>query len=104
MDGATAGLVGGIVGSVMGVMGGVIGTWASIRNTNGPRERAFVVRTAALLWLGVMAFLAGDFLVPFPWKALLWLAYGPLLMLSIRWWNREQMQIRTEEKAPGDRA
>jgi hypothetical protein len=85
-------------------MGGVIGTWAGIKHTNGPRERAFVVRASALVWLGVMAFLAGDFLVPFPWNVLLWVAYVPLLMLSVRWWNRKQMQIRTEEEARGDRA
>ncbi len=104
MDGGTAGMVGGIVGSVLGVMGGVIGTWASIKNTNGPRERAFVVRASALLWLGVTAFVAGLLLVPFPWNALLWVPYGPLLVLCIRWWNRKLMQIRTEEETQGDRA
>jgi hypothetical protein len=97
MEGATAGLVGGIVGSVMGVMGGVIGTWASIANTNGPRERAFVIRASVLCWLGIMAFLAGLFLVPSPWNLLLWIPYGPLLVISIRKWNREQMRIRDEE-------
>jgi hypothetical protein len=103
MDGATAGLVGGIVGSVMGLMGGIAGTWASIANTNGPRERAFVIRASALCWLGITAFLAALFLVPSPWNLLLWIPYGPLLALFIRRWNREQVRIRAEEQAQGGR-
>src|SRR5688572_4268413 len=42
MDGRMAGLAGGIAGAVIGVMGGLIGTYFSIKNANGPEERAFV--------------------------------------------------------------
>ena len=57
-----------------------------------------MVRASALLWLGVMAFLAGLFFGAVSWNVLLWVAYGPLLLLSIRWWNRKLMQIRTGGK------
>ena len=58
MDGRTAGLAGGIAGAVIGLMGGVIGTYFSIKNTEGPRERAFMIRLSILGWIGITAFLA----------------------------------------------
>ena len=64
MDGSMVGLVGGIAGGVVGVMGGIVGTYFSIKNTKGPKERAFAIRAAALCWLGVSAFLACLFLLP----------------------------------------
>jgi hypothetical protein len=45
-----AGLAGGIAGAVIGLAGGLVGAWAGIRNTKGPRERAFVLRAILLLW------------------------------------------------------
>ena len=101
MDDRMAGLVGGIAGGVIGVMGGLVGTYFSIKNTNGPGERAFVIRAAVLCWLGITAFLAGLFLVPRPWNILLWVVYGPALMLFIRWANRGQARARAEEVAAG---
>ena len=44
-------------GVVAGVMGGIVGTYFSIKNAKGPKERAFAIRAAALCWLGVSAFL-----------------------------------------------
>ena len=38
-----AGVIGGILGAVIGIGGGIIGTWCSIRNTRGPRERTFII-------------------------------------------------------------
>ena len=40
------GLIGGIVGSSLGVWGGLFGPWYSIRHTNGPREKEFVVKAS----------------------------------------------------------
>ena len=40
------GLIGGIVGGIIGVAGGLLGTYFSIKNTNGPRERAFVIKAS----------------------------------------------------------
>ena len=92
MDNGMVGLVGGIAGGVLGTMGGVIGTFFSIKNTNGPGERAFVIRAAALCWLGITAFLACLFLLPRPWGWLLWVVYLPALFWFIRWANRRQAE------------
>jgi hypothetical protein len=91
------GLVGGIVGSLFGVAGGLIGTYLSIRNTNGPRERAFMIRSAIVCWIGVGVFLATMFLVP-PARLWLWVLFYILLPLGIRYGNRKQMVIRREEQ------
>ena len=79
-----------MAGGLIGLLGGIVGTWASIRNTGGPRERAFVVRACVVVWAGGIVFLA-------PWRHLLWIPYGILLPLGIITWNRAQQRIRREE-------
>ena len=91
------GLIGGLVGCFLGLVGGVVGTWATIRNTSGPRERAFVVKAAAIGWAAGLVFLALLILLPSPWRFLLWVPYGILLPLGIINGNRIQKRIRKEE-------
>lgn len=102
MDPSTIGLIGGIGGSVLGLTGGAIGTYCSIRNTAGPRERAFMIKAAVLAWVSVTMFLAALWFTPFPYRFLLWPPYLLLLPWAIRAGNRRQEQIRREEMA--DRA
>lgn len=92
-----AGMIGGIVGGAIGLAGGMIGTYFSIRNTNGPREKAFMIMVSAIAWIAVTAFLAGLLLLPKPYNWLMWLPYGIALPLGIRWCNRRQSAIRAEE-------
>lgn len=91
------GLVGGIAGGVIGLLGGVVGTYFSIRNTSGPRERSFMIRAAIAAWIMVTAFLLGLFMLPPPFNFLLWLPYGIALPLGILWCNRRQRRIQAEE-------
>jgi hypothetical protein len=102
--GAWAGWIGGLLGSFIGLLGGVFGTWMSIRNTKGPRERALMVRASVECWVLVTTFLVlligGQFVLPAPYKFLvhlLWLPYGFLLMFGIRRWNAAQARIRQDE-------
>jgi hypothetical protein len=94
-----AGAVGGIVGGVIGVLGGLVGTYFSIKNTAGPRERTFMIRVAVVAWLAVTAFLIGLLMLPRPFNLLLWVPYGIALPLGILWCNRRQRTIRAEEAA-----
>jgi hypothetical protein len=89
--------VGGIVGSLLGVAGGLIGTYFSIKNTNGPRERAFMIRSAILCWIGVGLFLAVMFFVPQA-RLWIWIPCFILLPFGIRYGNKKQMAIRREEQ------
>jgi len=91
-------LVGGIVGGAIGVIGGLLGTYFSIKNTNGPREQAFVIKASIVGSLAIAAFLAALFLLPSPYRHWLWGAYIILLVLGILKWNKKQAQIRREER------
>lgn len=96
------GMTGAIIGGVGGLAGGIIGTWFSIRNTNGPRERAFTIRMSALTLCSVLLFLTLLFALP---RSLNWLLWGPymlLLVIGISYWNRRQAQIRKAEANNAD--
>jgi len=97
MNGSTMGLVAGAAGGVVGVLGGVVGCCRSIKNTNGSRERAFMVRVSVLTGAGVTLFLVALFVTPFPYRAIWWLVYPFALARGIRVINRKQQQIRDEE-------
>lgn len=89
--------IGGIVGSLIGIAGGLFGTYCGIRNTRSPRERSFMVRSAAVCWGGVLLFLALLFVLPNPYRWFLWIPYAILLPLGIVHGNRTQQRIRREE-------
>jgi cell division protein FtsW (lipid II flippase) len=92
------GTVGGIIiGCVIGLAGGAVGTYASIRNTDGPRERRFMVRTAVVAWVGITIFLVLLFVLPNPYRWLIWIPYGVALPLAIVALNRKQQAIRLDE-------
>ena len=95
--GRIGGWVGGILGGVIGILGGVIGTYFSIKNTKGPRERAFMVRASILCWVGVCLFVLGMWFVPTPYKHGLIAVYVVALLLAVRHWNKRQAAIRAEE-------
>jgi len=91
-------LVGGIVGSLIGIAGGVIGTYFGIKNTNGPRERAFMIRSAVACCLGVVLFFAVTVLLP-PMRLGIGLVCIILFPFVIRYMNKRQKAIRREEQA-----
>ena len=92
------GVIGGIVGGVLGVIGGLIGTYFSIKNTVGPRERAFMIQVAGVTWVVVTLFVIGLLMLPRPYNFLLWVPYAIALPLGM-WCNRRQRAIRAEEAA-----
>ena len=98
----TPGLMGAIAGSAIGVAGGLFGTWMSIRNSPRGKQRSLMVKAAILCWAGVLGFTATLLLVPPPWKWLLWILYGPALVLFIRYVNRSQIASRAEHKLNRD--
>ena len=91
--------VGGIFGALMGLAGGVIGTYCSIKNTNGPLERKFMVKASIMIWIAVTIFLTLMYLIPSPYRFLLWIPYGLLLPVGIRYINKQQSFIREAENS-----
>ena len=94
-----AGIIGAIIGSVMGIAGGAIGTYMSITNTNGPMERAYMIRASIVVWVAVTAFLALMFLLPNPYRHLLWIPYAVLLPLGIMKLNKRLAELREADLA-----
>ncbi|MBW3543291.1 MAG: hypothetical protein KY476_23800 [Planctomycetes bacterium] len=88
------------IGGVLGLAGGIVGTWLSIRNTRGPRERSMVVKASIACWVFVAAFIAAVFWLPSPYKWVVSIPYVIVLILGITYWNRTQSRIRDEESGP----
>ena len=91
------GAIGGIIGGVGGFAGGIIGTYCSIKNTNGPRERAFMIKACVIGWIAILVFLGLMSSLPNTYRYFLWIPYGILLPLGIVTGNRKQQKIRQEE-------
>jgi hypothetical protein len=90
---------GGMLGVLGGLIGGLIGAYASIKNTSGPRERAFMIQVAVVFWIAITAFIFGLLALPRPFNFLLWVPYLISLPLAILWCNRRQRHSRAEEAA-----
>ena len=93
------GLIGGIAGGVLGLTGGIVGTYFSIKNTNGPREKTFMIKASIWGWIGILVFLVLMLLLPNPYRFLLWIPYGILLPIAIIRGNKIQAKIRQEESS-----
>jgi len=91
------GIIGGIIGSIIGLIGGIIGTYCSIKNTNGHKEKTFMVKISIIGWIGIIAFLALMFLLPSPYRFFLWIPYGVILPIAIIKGNKILAKIRQEE-------
>jgi Ca2+/Na+ antiporter len=95
--GRSIGWAGAIVGSVVGILGGVVGNYFSVKNTNSPRERAFMIKASVVCWVFVLTFVLGMCLIPGFYKILLVPIYVVGLVAGILLGNKKQAQIRSEE-------
>jgi Ca2+/Na+ antiporter len=89
--------IGVITGGVIGLLGGMIGTYFSIKNTNGPHERAFMVKASVVTWTALLFFFILIAALPNPYRWLMWIPYGILMPLGIIYSNRKQQEIRQQE-------
>ncbi|MCP4259358.1 MAG: hypothetical protein GY774_17885 [Planctomycetes bacterium] len=96
-QGAQWGMIGGILGGILGCIGGLVGTYFSIKNTNGPKEKSFMIKVCIIGWIGIILFLVLMFLLPNPYRFYLWIPYGIILPIVIIKGNRVQAKIRQEE-------
>lgn len=92
-----AGTIAGIMGGLIGLLGGIFGTYCSIKNTNGPKEKIFMIKVSIITWIGIILFLALLFLIPHPYRFFLFIPYGIILPIAITKCNQIQTKIREEE-------
>ncbi|HRR40088.1 MAG TPA: hypothetical protein P5244_02530 [Syntrophales bacterium] len=85
------------VGCTIGLLGAAIGSWASIHNTKGPRERAFVIRAVIYAWLLMIVIMLPFLYIGSAYFAFAWIPYTILMSVGISRWNKKQAQIRMEE-------
>ena len=93
------GLIGGIVGGVIGVAGGAFGTFRSIRSSRGPLERAFMIKASVVAWIAISVFVGLMFVLPNPYRYLLWIPYGILLPIAIVKVNKKVAELRRIEES-----
>jgi len=91
------GLIGGIAGGVIGVIGGMIGTYFSLRNTKGLKERSFMVKMAVIFWVVGIVFITLLLTLPSPYKWFMWLPYSILFPVGIVYMNKRLQKIQQEE-------
>ncbi|MDD2237922.1 MAG: hypothetical protein PHG65_12020 [Kiritimatiellae bacterium] len=96
-SGVEWGWIGGIAGGVLGLAGGIIGTYFSVKNTNGPLERSFMIKSAVVCWIAVLIFLGLLVGLPNPYRYFAWIPYSILLPLGIMYGNRRQQAIKQQE-------
>ena len=93
-----AGILGAIIGGSIGLLGGAVGTYLSIKNTLGPRERKFMVRAAIVIWVAVTLFVVLLVVLPSPYRWLMWIPYVIALPIAVVFLNRKQQVIRSNEQ------
>ncbi len=98
MSPAELGLIGGIAGIVIGLIGGIVGTYFSIRNAKGEKERAFIMRTASLLWLIIIVMAVTAYLIPSPYKVFAFSPVWFILPFIIIYLNKKQRELRKSER------
>jgi len=97
-SGQIIGLAGGILGGgLIGLAGGIVGLYFSIKRTNGPRERAFMILVGAGCCAFIILFLGLTYILPSPYRYILWLPYTILLLFCVIIGNKAQMKIRKKE-------
>ena len=89
MEELNPGIIGGYIGSILGILGGLIGTYFSIKNTNGPVEKSFMIKVSLIAWVAIIVFLALLFFLPKPYNYSAWILYGVALPLGINYTNKK---------------
>jgi hypothetical protein len=93
------GWIGGILGIVLGLGGGILGTYIPYRLATSPRQKAFILRSAAIVVGLILLLMLGQAFTPYPWNLLLWIPYAVVLLLCIAWMNKGLTRIAEEEAA-----
>jgi hypothetical protein len=76
---------------------GLVATWSSVRNTRGPGERAFVVRSVLWAWLVLTALFTAMYFLPVPYNYYLLAPYFIHVPIMTYRMTSKQLLIREME-------
>ena len=88
-----------IVCAAIGVAVGAVGTCIGIKQTQGPRERAFVIRETVFWWAAAIAYLFCLWLMPKPYIVYLSFFSFMAIYAAVRSSKKRQARIRSEESS-----
>jgi hypothetical protein len=91
--------LGGGLGAALGLAGGIYGVRASLKHSKSDAERRLVWRFSAAILVMIGLLMAGLLLVPAPYNLLTWIPYALVLVISIRYANRLQAELRAQQVA-----
>lgn len=95
------GMAGGIEGAVLGMISAVR-MYLGIRNTDGPRERAFVITAAIRSIIVVILFLGLMSILPVVYQWVVCVLCAAVFAFGIYVWSQAQKRIRAEESLYGN--
>ena len=79
------------------LIGGGLASWSNIRQTQGPRERAFVIRICIIAWVLILSMLGLMYVLPVPYRYAVMLFYFFGLPVLIYRWSKTHQLIRLME-------
>ncbi|NCC52985.1 MAG: hypothetical protein EOM20_17480 [Spartobacteria bacterium] len=68
----------GIVVALVALVGSALGTWSAVINTEGPRERRYLILGYVSMWIVTLVLLPLIFIIPRPWN---YIELGVLCMI-----------------------
>jgi len=86
-----------------GILGYFVGSYRTILETNGSKERAFVVKCVIVATIAIFSILALKFVFPF-YGIFALLLFFLLAKFGLSYWTKKQMQIRQQETQDKERA
>jgi len=98
--GQIAGIVFHVLAVLIGLLLAAFGVYHGIKNTRGPKERAFMARAAVWFCVGVVLLVVLVFALPHPYKSFWLVLYVPAMFIFLVMCGKRQARI-SEKEAQG---
>jgi hypothetical protein len=97
-------ILAGVAITAVALVGGGVATYLNIRNSRGPKEKAFVTRACTVAWAVILSMLAAVYLLPPPWRYIAAGGYFIVCPILVYKWATTHQLIRVLEERENDGA
>lgn len=87
----------GLLLTAVALLGGAIASYYNIRNSRGPKERAFVTKACVIAWAVILSMLVAVYLLPAPWRYAAAAGYFIVCPILVYKWATTHQLIRMVE-------